>query len=178
MRRVWVGTALALIVMMVSAACGGDDDDDDGSDGSPDDTAPTATEANGDGGSDDFATDVDPCGLVTDGEIEEATGASVDEELREDTEPLVNCLYRVGEGQVSVTYLTGPSNEIEAYFELANEESEVIDGVGEKAYWQEDPNALEVLSGDEYLLVIVNVGDEDGLAAATELAQAALERLP
>lgn len=166
----------------------GDDGDDAGDDGDePTDDAGTGDDDDGsgddDGGSGDngFTGEVNPCDLLTVDEVSAALGQPVGEGGLTDFDPFFECDWE-GENfdSVNLSVYTDERDLVEQYFEVGNEESEQIDGIGEKAYYDDSIiPSLEILSGNTDILISL-VADEDADARSilSELAAAAVERLP
>lgn len=147
-------------------------------------TVATNTEApsNGDGPDGDDNGDsgeFNACSLITREEVMQALGEEVTEGVQENADPFFSCRFESEDfDSVSVSYVTGEREDIEEYFELGNEESETIEGLGERAYWDEDFNDLEVLTGVQYLSVSISADGVDEFEVARSLAERALGRLP
>lgn len=178
------GAALALIVLalLLAAACGDGDAGPD-SDGEPpvmldgDDDG----ESGGENGDNGFSGAINPCELLTVEEVSAALGEEASAVEPRDFDPVVSCTYETETlNSVSVSVYADSREMVEAYFESGNEASEVIEGVGERAYWYEPFGDLDVLSGEYYLAVSVSSsdGEIDELETAKTLAQAAIGRLP
>jgi len=185
---------LAVGVILLLAACngGGDGGESTGDQATPaeeetqeptaDETEePAATEEPVDGA----AGNVDPCALVTKEEVETALGASVTEPEEEVIDPFASCYFNDPESPifhtvtVSVVTLEDEDQARDA-FELGRENFETVTGIGEDAYWAEEPfNSLEILQGRYDVSIDVAPTDgKDELAVAKELAAKVLSRLP
>jgi hypothetical protein len=153
-------TAMALAL----GACGGDDD------GGPSATA-------GDSGAGRNDEQVDACSLLTQEEAAEALGSNIEPGEANDFKPFFGCRWAV-EGTadyVDVTVLTGSTSELEYYYDLTDE-TESIDGYGDKAQWAEAFGAFEVLTEDYDVTVGVGVLNREP-AEAKEIAMGLMEKV-
>ncbi len=191
-RRITVVVAALAALLVVVAACGGDDDASDGDQT----TSPTATaDADGDGGDsngsddgdggddgDSVAGGVDPCGLLTTGEVGAALGETVAEGVSTIENPFASCTWEAESGNfIDVTVYSDSRDEVEAYFEISREDFEDIGGIGEAAYWAGSPfQQIEVLQGDYDMALSVGAFEEevDARSVAIDLAGKAVGRLP
>lgn len=180
-----VSGVAALLLVLAAVACGGGDDSgaESGTGGTPAvtvDTGERGGDQGGDAGDDSGqgrAGNQEACAILTSDDVSEALGTEVTGQSEEDFPPFYTCTYEAGAQAVSLTYLREERQEVEAYFELGNEESDVIEGVGERAYWGSDRGELEVLQGDQYIALAVTVDGLDALEVARGLAVKVLERL-
>lgn len=203
MRRVFFLVVLGLMVtLLIGSACGGDE----GGGGEPtpfvsitaDDETPGATDAadnpgdgatpegddsdsgdeDGDGDSQGLPADFDVCTLLTMEEITGVIGVAVDDGEAFDSPPFYDCQYFTDAGGIDVQLFAGTRDDVEFYFEIGHESDEKVDDVADGAYWDDDLNSLEVLSGN-YTVAISSAGTgEVSLEQAIDLAKAAIEHLP
>jgi hypothetical protein len=204
-RLIGLPAALVLALALAFSACGGDDDEtspggtttatatrtgnagsgtqdaeatataeatpDDGDDGSDGEAAETPVGASGD----------NPCDLISADEINDITSGGFDEGQQTPD----SCAFTTSGGDTIGVIVQNFPGQAEVKFEhifdgdlLGYEE---IGGAGERAAWTNDYNELEILAGDD--LVVINIyytaGDDDAVAQdqAFEIAAVVLGRL-
>jgi hypothetical protein len=186
--------ALAALVL-AAAACGGDDDATPAvvattaaTDG--DDKTVEPTSSSSDGGGPTIAVTNNAQGghnaasgacLLSDDEVADAIGQPVTSTEILNSSSLLSCQYATANYEgVNLTVIIDSSNEQAlADFNLGHD-GETVNGLGDQAEWQPDPdNALNVLKGTKVLGVqFFGLSGVDRRAAATELAKLAVPRLP
>jgi hypothetical protein len=201
-----------LAMALIQAACGGDDDDgssedseatvtaadktdeeddddptevppEEGDEGEGDEATPTEDEEGGDG-DEGSATgkNVDACTLLTQEEVNTAMGVEMQVGEPQNLDPVFSCQW-TGPAleSVGVSVLYGTEDALNTYYDLA-EDSEQVEGLGNRAQWSVGIlNFIEVQT-DEYVLdVVVNsaeLEDEQTKTIAIDLAELTLERVP
>jgi hypothetical protein len=187
-----------LVLAFGAVACGGDDDKK--TSGSATAVATATKTASGGGGNgtatktpketedatdtprptdDNNGGDNVSCGLLTTEEVSAAIGT----EMKDGVVSAANsdeCQWDpASEAEVSTLYLTYVRPNGESDYEILDDGSEAVDGLGDKAHWISGIDLLEVLEGDTnlQLQVIVFSGDKKPKDIGIELAQKALARL-
>lgn len=191
---------LALSLLLLLAACGGDDDgtsgvDDDGgatttqiSNGDGDDDAQPSETENLDGDDDDdrgAPSDFHACDLFTGAEMSDLVGTQMNDgrDYLATADGATNCLWE-GDIQVFVeVLLEGGQDWYDAvHFPGANDpgDTEDVEGIGDVAIWDSFLGTLDTVDDDRFVAVqaITSFTDYDDKEVATEVAQAALARLP
>lgn len=192
----WV--AIITGVVAVSLACSGGEeagsstgdetpfvtiDDGGGEEGtggpSDDSDSGESTEADGLAIDDDWVPiEVDACALLTADEVVLAIGVPVDEGGRFDAPPFYDCEWSGEGGGINLSVFGAERPEVESYFEIGHEGDERVDDVGEEAFWDDEREILEVLSGN-YSVAVSSVGSATlTLDAAANLADIVISRLP
>lgn len=125
---------------------------------------------------DDQNADVDACALLTNEEIEAATGLPVTDEPSSADMIFNSCSWNIGDMGASVTLAL---DDKFLYEQMRGENDEDVDGIGDEAYWSW-LHALYVRTGDRYfdIQVVTLEGGDAELNAAKELALKVIERLP
>jgi hypothetical protein len=155
----------------------GDDDDSGNDEGGDDDN----------GGDDDDGGSADAlaCELLTPGELATVVDETWGEGDDTGTTPEASKCTWENELGTSAIYLEGQTEGGEAWWDIIHDpndnfdEGESVDGLGDKALWQDGLSVLDVLDGDKYISIQVVVFSQeiDDLAAATELAEMVLARI-
>ncbi len=194
MKRSIFGLGIIIFAGFLIAGCGGDDDDSktsaptgtqtqSGSSSTataevtdaPDET--TAPDGNGSG------EDAAACALLTSDEVSAAVSEDMTIFSSADHAPTSDCEWD-NASETTAVYVTvfnsGSSDGAEAEYSLLDENSEPVDGLGEKAHWVDGLDILEVLRGENNLEVqVVDFkSGSDPLTEARGLAEIALGRLP
>jgi hypothetical protein len=166
--------------LVLLAACGGSDDEapvvveeEDGGTAqleNPDASVPEA---------EPVAGMPDPCSLVTDDEVAEATDAEPTRTVRTQLTPTAaECAFLAESDPVAIVGVElEPDDDLGAYDEL---EGEPVEGVGDEAVWSPVLGAVAVLQDGRQVtatLVITDQDPDDLREPAVGLAEAALGRL-
>lgn len=196
MTAIWA--AIVTGSMAVGLACGNGEDAgsvtsdetpfvtiDDGGDeeetgGSVDDAESSDSTGGEDPAVDDdwVPIELDACALLTANEVALAIGVPVDEGEPFDAPPFYDCEWSGEGGGVNLSVFGAERTEVESYFEIGHEGDERVDGAGEEAFWDDEREILEALSGN-YSVTVSSVGSATlTLEAAANLADIVISRLP
>lgn len=199
-------SALIGALMLLAACGGGDDDDDAAGDGGggeatvteaagddagegeapPVDVGGEPTDAGGDdddGGGSEGDDGPDVCALLTEEEIQDATGAAFPAGTNSDFPPFYSCAWMNDNLDSVDVSLISRDEGADALFDLnPGVDTEDVDGLGDRAHWLKGAlPMLEVLDGDWYVSIDINISDfdeEQQKQASIQLAEAVLDRLP
>ena len=189
-----LGLLLILPILLLLAACGGGDgeggsgsgsnatatsaEETDGAEptGEDGESSPTGASSGVNGGS----GEIDACALLTDAEVEAVLGTPASGSPEADLGAIQGCRWEPGGLLlVTVSVFRGSKEEVEAYFEFSQANSDSVEGIGQKAHYNDITKSLEVLVDDEtdVTVAVVNA-DIDEKQAAIDLAEMVINRLP
>lgn len=158
-----------------------DGDDGEAVEGSGDDGSPSdSTDGEDPVAEDDFRvpSDLDACALLTADEVVLAIGVPVDEGERFDIPPFYDCEWSGEGGGINISVFGAERAEVESFFEIGHEADERVGDVGEEAFWDDEREILEVLSGN-YSVTVSSVDSATLiLESAANLADIVISRLP
>lgn len=151
---------------------------DDAGDGAAPNDSPDTGDDSGDGDDGGVPDDVDACALLTTDEVAAAAGATVGEGEPFESPPFYDCQWLAEDGGINVSVFSGDRDEVESFFEIGHEYDEEVDDVGEAAFWDDELQNLEVLSGNYSVAISLAGVGQLTLETAIELAELAIGRLP
>lgn len=181
--------AALFAVALVFGACGGDDDDEGSGSAGPTATS-AATQPGGNGGSgntngnDGDDSDFHACSLFTGDEMSEILEASMDDG-RDYLSTAARATTCEWQGDV-VIYIEVLLDGGDGWFEAIHmpdaeaTKTEEVDGLGDKALWDEFLGTLDVVQDDRFISIqpLVGFSGLDSKEVAIDLARRSLERLP
>ena len=164
----WVIALLTLICLTLSA-CDGDDDESqaDGGNTSGQDGA--------------TAKNVDACNLLTEQELQTASGESVADSKLEPAPGGVRCSWELGgkasKGLINLRVYT--TKAAPSLYDASKRLGQPVEGVGDDAFWHPDGRSFNVLTGKSYFRIEFRLASElkNEKSVGEELAGSVLGRL-